>query len=92
MKQSILNRVKELEVKAIKPEPVHIIMKSYAGQSNSEAFDLYQDKRSIDGYTPNEGWEALKKEFLSVNSDVILKFITFDILPPVTEMKITRGK
>jgi hypothetical protein len=77
-------RLSQLEQKHIKPPPIHIIMKSYGGQSHDEAFDIYQAKRMAEGYTPQEGWEQLKAEFLSESNGVDhIMFITFDVLDSV---------
>jgi hypothetical protein len=73
-------RLSQLEQKHIKPPPIHIIMKSYGGQSHDEAFDIYQAERTAEGYTPQDGWEQLKAEFLSDEGGVDkIMFITFDV-------------
>jgi hypothetical protein len=73
-------RLSQLEQKHIKPPPIHIIMKSYGGQSHGEAFDIYQAERTAEGYTPQDGWEQLKAEFLSDEGGVDkMMFITFDV-------------
>jgi hypothetical protein len=73
-------RLSQLEQKHIKPPPIHIIMKSYGGQSHDEAFDIYQVERTAEGYTPQDGWEQLKAEFLSDEGGVDkIMFITFDV-------------
>tara|TARA_R110002074_G_scaffold300936_1_gene472324 strand:+ start:735 stop:1043 length:309 start_codon:yes stop_codon:yes gene_type:complete len=73
-------RLSQLEQKHIKPPPIHIIMKSYGGQSHDEAFDMYQAERTAEGYTPQGGWEQLKTEFLSDEGGVDkMMFITFDV-------------
>jgi hypothetical protein len=81
---SYANRLSQLETKFIKPPPIHIIMKSYGGQSHDEAFDEYQAERTAEGYKPQEGWEQLKAEFLSESNGVDhIMFITFDVLDSV---------
>jgi hypothetical protein len=81
---SYARRLYQLETKHIKPNPIHIIMKSYGGQSHDEAFDIYQAKRTAEGYTPQEGWEQLKAEFLSESNGVDhIMFITFDVMDSV---------
>jgi hypothetical protein len=73
-------RLSQLEQKHIMPPPIHIIMKSYGGQSHDEAFDIYQAERTAEGYTPQDGWEQLKAEFLSDEGGVDkMMFITFDV-------------
>jgi hypothetical protein len=73
-------RLSQLEQKHIKPPPIHIIMKSYGGQSHDEAFDMYQAERTAERYTPQDGWEQLKAEFLSDEGGVDkMMFITFDV-------------
>ena len=73
-------RLAQLETKLITPPPVHIIMKSYAGQTHDDAFEVYQAKRTAEGYTPQEGWEQLRTDFVSDNQRGQLKFITFDVM------------
>jgi hypothetical protein len=54
------------------------------GQSHDEAFNIYQAKRTAEGYKPLKGWEQLKAEFLSENNGVDnIMFITFDVLDSV---------
>jgi hypothetical protein len=73
-------RLSQLEQKHIKPPPIHIIMKSYGGQTHDEDFDIYQAERTAEGYTPQDGWEQLKAEFLSDEGGVDkIMFITFDV-------------
>ena len=71
-------RLSKLEIKYVTPMPVHIIFKAYS-QPEREAFDIYQAKRSAEGYTPKEGWEQLRTEFLSCDGKGQVKFITFSV-------------
>ena len=78
------SRLAQLEKKHFKAPPIHIIMKSYCGQSHSEAFDEYQAKQTAKGFIPHEGWEQLKADFLSEDNNVDhIQFITFDIMDSV---------
>jgi hypothetical protein len=77
-------RLSQLEQKHIMPPPIHIIMKSYGGQSHDEAFDIYQAERTAEGYKPDEGWDELKAKFLSEDNGVDeIMFITFDVIDSV---------
>lgn len=89
-----LSRLAQLERQVLKPSPLYIIMKSYPGQSNADAFDEYQERRQGEGYTPKEGWEKLKQDFL-LNPDGVdqIMFITFNVLGSKSpeQLKVTRG-
>jgi hypothetical protein len=88
-------RLSQLETKLIKPNPIHIVMKSYSNQSDSEAFDIYQAKRTAEGYTPQEGWDQVRAEFLCKDNNVDhIMFITFDVLGSVAPHppRITNAK
>lgn len=92
---TLKERISKLEQANIKPEPVHIIMKSYCGQSDTEAFDQYQAKRTAQGFEPKEGWEKLKERFLSpeTSHEEQIDFIKYEILAstaPVTP-KVTNA-
>jgi hypothetical protein len=70
-------------------------MKSYCGQESSEAFDVYQAKRTAEGYTPQKCWKELKAEFLSDDNGIDgTMFIAFEILNSVgpTPPKVTNAK
>lgn len=75
-------RLESLEHKMVKPEPVHIIIKSYCGQSDVEAFDMYQAKRTAEGYAPKEGWQKLKEKFLAPDpgNGKQIDFIKYEIV------------
>jgi len=90
--KDLLSRVAKLEQSILKPEPIHIIIKSYCGQSDAEAFDHYRVKRSTQEFTPKEGWQQLKKEFLL--GDDKSKFIKFEVMDSVgpNPPKITNAK
>ena len=85
-------RLAQLERKVSKPRPVHFITKEFDCNSNSDAFDAYQAKRTLEGYTPDEGWDKLREAFLSGCDSTL--FITFSILESVDpdNMKITNAK
>jgi hypothetical protein len=73
-------RLSQLETKLIKPNPIHIVFKA-SNQRDSEAFDAYQAQRTAEGYTPQEGWEEVRAEFLYKDNNVDhIMFITFDVL------------
>lgn len=100
-KAAFIKRIEELERKSTTAEPIHIVMKSYPGQSNEEAFEDYQSKRSLEGYEPKQGWNQLKKEFLECQEAIGVEdanspvdFITFDILPSkaLVPPKVTNAK
>jgi hypothetical protein len=88
---TLKERISKLEQEKIRPEPVHIIMKSYCGQSDTEAFDEYQVKRSAQGFEPKEGWQKLKERFLSPETShkKQIDFIKYEVVasasptPPV---------
>jgi hypothetical protein len=87
-------RLSQLETKLIKPNPIHIVFKAYS-QRDSEAFDAYQAKRNAEGYTPQEGWEEVRAEFLCKENNVDhIMFITFDVLGSVAPHppRITNAK
>ena len=72
-------RLAQLETKMIKPEPIHIIFNPNSELSPNDVFTDYQVKRSTEGYSPKEGWELLRTEFLSCDGKGQLKFITFSV-------------
>lgn len=88
MSKALKGRLEELERKHTPLEPIHIIMVSYPNQPDDEAFDDYQAKRTAEGYTPKQGWEQLKKEYLASGVRPIgiedasepVGFITFDVV------------
>ena len=77
------SRLSQLEIKYVKLMPIHIVMKNPQVQSDIEAFEYYRVKRTAEGYTPQEGWEQLKAEFLSDACSDQIKFITFDVMESI---------
>jgi hypothetical protein len=75
-------RLSKLEIKYVTPMPVHIIFKAYS-QPDREAFDIYQAKRTAEGYTPQEGWEQLRATFLSDAHIDQTRFIIFKVMDSV---------
>ncbi|GLX82483.1 hypothetical protein [Thalassotalea eurytherma] len=94
--KSLINRLAGLEQKTAKPSPIHIILKSSAGETDEQAFNNYRVKRMSEGYEPECGWQALKDKFLSgsIVQDAGVEFITFDVIDSVAPYppKITKGK
>ena len=75
-------RVKELESKCLvlSPTDIHIITKHLFHVGISDAFDYYQVLRTKQNYTPQDGWTALKKRYLSNNDSSTIEFITITII------------
>jgi len=80
---NFLSRLSQLEIKYVKPMPIHIIMKNPQAQSDIEAFEDYRVKRTAEGYTPQEGWNKLKASFLSDAYSDQIKFITFEVIESI---------
>ena len=76
-------RLEQLEATRIKPEPLHIIMGRNEGQTRTEMFDLYQLSRMAEGYTPEQGWQALRVTFMSDNPVDRMKFLSYSVLDSV---------
>lgn len=73
------SRLANLETKLIKPEPIHIIMAKFEGQTKTEMFDSYMLGRMAQGYTPTLGWPELRAAFMSGKQSDQLRFISFEI-------------
>jgi len=63
---------------------IHIITKTQPDQSDSEAFDIYQLGCMAAGYSPEESWSVLRSVYLDDDPLYRHRFITYDVLPPIT--------
>tara|TARA_R110002051_G_scaffold315806_1_gene394622 strand:- start:71 stop:325 length:255 start_codon:yes stop_codon:yes gene_type:complete len=77
----LLERITELESKRTKPVTVHIIKKTFEGQTNEAAFDHYEAKRASEGYSPPKGWESLKQSYLLNQAKTkSIEFVTIEVI------------
>lgn len=81
--KDLLSRVAALECKLSTPQAIHIIFKSFTGETDESAFDHYQAERAAEGFTPVEGWKQLKNGFLSGKKDDKNKFVVFGIIDSI---------
>jgi len=74
-------RLAQLEAQFITPPVVHTIIKRNEGQTDQEAFDLYQLRAMSSSVKFEESWTELRRMYLS--GQYQSRFITYNVLDSV---------